>query len=60
MNVPKSGMGRLQTRVEDYDYNECDRSLADQLIHWLDNEGIISDILRKVSALEDIDDATSE
>ena len=29
-------------------------------IHGLDDEGMISEILRKVSALEDINDATSE
>ena len=54
------GMGRLQTKAVDNDYIECDRRLTEQFIHRLDDKGMISEILREVSMLEDIDDTTSE
>ena len=50
----------MQTKAADCDYNKYDRILTEQFIHGLDNEGIIIEILREVSLLEDIDEATSE
>ena len=48
-------MGKLQTKAMECDYTEYDRALTEQLIHDLGDEGMISEILREVSALEDID-----
>ena len=59
MNLPKSGWTDCKQRQQT-DYNEYDRRLNYAFIHGLDDEGMISEILRKVSVLEDIDDATSE
>ena len=42
------------------DYDEYDRRITEQFIHVLDDEGMVSQILREVSVLEDINDATSE
>ena len=53
-------MDRLRTVAANCDYCKCDRRLTKQFIQGLDNEGMISEILREVSALENIDDATSE
>ena len=53
-------MGRLLTRAADCDYNKYDRRLAEQYTHGLEDEGIMSKILREVSALENIVDNTSE
>ena len=53
-------MGRSETKAADCDYNEYDRRLNKQFIHGLGNEGMISEIVREVSASESIDDATSE
>ena len=53
-------MGRLQTKAADCDCGKYDRRLMEQFIHELDNEGMISEIVRKVSALEDMDETTSE
>ena len=47
-------MGKLWTNVAECDYKEYARKLMEQSIHWLDTEGMISEILREVSALEDI------
>ena len=52
-------MGRLQTKATDCDYNEYDRRLTEQFINGLDND-MISEILREVLTLEDINHATSE
>ena len=59
MNLPKSGWVDCQKAVdcEDNNYNS---GLTEQFIHRLYYEGIISEILREVSAPEDIDDTTSE
>ena len=38
--------GRLQTKAGDCGYNEYWRSVAEQLIHGLDDEGIISEVPR--------------
>ena len=53
-------MGRLQTKTAGCDYNEYDRKLTEKFIHGLDDEGIISKILREVSVLECIDVVSSE
>ena len=50
----------MQAKVADCDYNEYDRRLTEQFIQGLDNEGMISEILREVSTLKDIDNAISE
>ena len=54
------GMGRLQTDVEGCDYKVYDGRLTEHFIFGLDDEGMISEILREVSAVEDINDAKSE
>ena len=53
-------MGRLWSKATDCNYKEYVRLLTDQFIHGLDNEVMISEILRKVSPLEDIDDIMSK
>ena len=53
-------MDRLRTKAADCDYSDYDRGLTEQFIDGLDNEGMISEILREVSAQEDIDDTTSK
>ena len=53
-------MGRLQTKEADCDYNEYNRKLTKQFKHGLDDECVISEILREVSALENIDNTTTE
>ena len=53
-------MTRLQTKVADFDYSKYDRSLTEELIHQLDNKGMINEILRKVSAQEDTDDTMGD
>ena len=45
----------MQTKAAEYD-----RTLIKQFIHGLGEEGMISEILREVSALEDSDDTTSK
>ena len=47
-------------KAADCDYCKCDRRLVKQFIYGLDSEGMISEILRQVSVLEEIDDGTSE
>ena len=53
-------MVRLWTKTTDCNYNEYDRRLARLFIHGLDDEGLISKLLREVLALENIDEPTSE
>ena len=53
-------MGRLQTKVVECDYKGYDRKMIEQFIQGLDDKGMISKILREVSVLEDINDATSK
>ena len=50
----------MQTKAADCEYNKYDRRLTEQFIHGLDDEGMISEILREVSALENINDTTSK
>ena len=38
-------MGRLQTKATKCDYKEDDRELREQFIHWLHDEGMMSEIL---------------
>ena len=42
------------------DYKQYDRKLTKKFIHGLENEGMISGILREVSPLDDINDASSK
>ena len=51
-------MGRLPTRPADCEYNEYDRRLTEQFIHWLHEEDITGEILREMLALENTDDTT--
>ena len=53
-------MERLQTRAAECEYSVYDTRLTEQFIHGLDNEGKISEILREISALENIDYITTE
>ena len=53
-------MGWLLAKAAACAYNEYDRRLTEQFIHWLDDEDMISEIIGKISALEYINDATSE
>ena len=47
-------MGKLQTKAAECDYKEYDKELMKKFIHGLDSEGMITEILREVSVLEDI------
>ena len=47
-------------KAADCEYHEYDRRLTKQFIYELDNEGMIGEILRKITTLEDTDYATSE
>ena len=42
------------------DYSKDDRRLTEKSIQGLDDKGMLSEILREVIVLEDIDDTTSE
>ena len=42
-------MGRLQEKVKEYDYKEYSKVLMELFIHRLHEEGMISEILKKVS-----------
>ena len=53
-------MGRFHTKITDCEYREYDRRLTEQFIHVLDDGVIIGEILRKLKALEDIIEATSD
>ena len=53
-------MGRLHTMPAECYYKEYERKLTEQFIHGLDDKGMISEILREASVLEDINCATSE
>ena len=53
-------MYRLWTMTAECEQKECDRLLTEQSINGLDYEGMISEILMKVSTLEVIEDAASE
>ena len=50
-------MSRLQIQTKAMEYDRC---LTEQFIGWLNDEGMSSEILRKTTTLEDIEDATSE
>ena len=53
-------MDRLWINAADYDYDEYDRRQAEKFIQTLYDKGMIREVLREVSALEKIDDTTSE
>ena len=53
-------MGRLQAKVAECENKEHNSLLTEQFINGLDDEGMINEIQREVSTLEDIEDATSE
>ena len=47
-------------KAADYHCKEYDRKLTEQFIHGLEDEGMISEILREVSVLDHINYATYE
>ena len=53
-------MERVWTKQQNVKYNKYVRLLTEQFISGQNNDGIISDTLREIAALEDIVDATSE
>ena len=52
-------MDRFHTKASDCEYHEYDQRLIEQFIHWLDNEVMEGEILRELTALKDINEATS-
>ena len=53
-------MGKLYTKVSDYEYHEYDWRLTEQSILRLDDEVIIEEILRELTTLKDINDTTTD
>ena len=53
-------MGKLHAKAVECDYKEYNRELKEQLIYGLDKEGMVSEVFREVSAVEDINDVTSK
>ena len=51
---------RLQKKSAEYDYNEHDRKITEKFSHGLHNKGMINEILREGSVVEDINDTPSE
>ena len=60
MNLAKSGLASCKQRQQTVAYNKYDRRPTEQFIHGLDDEGMISEILREVSMVEDSNNTTSE
>ena len=52
--------GQIANKGTRVTVNGSDRRLAEQFIYGLSDEGMISEILREASGLEDINDATGE
>ena len=52
--------GQVVGKGNRIDYKEYDRELMEQFMHGLEDEGMISEILRELPVLEDINDVTSE
>ena len=42
-------MGRLKISATEYNYNDIDRHLKEQLIHVLDDNGIMVEIIRELT-----------
>ena len=53
-------MGRLQRKVKECEYKKYDRLVIEQFINWLGDEGMISEVLREVLTLKDMEDTTGE
>ena len=53
-------MGRLQTKVPVHEYREPSRLLTHQFIGGLNNNDMTDKILREVTTLENMEEATSE
>ena len=53
-------MGKLKKQAAECDCKEYDRELIEQFMHGLGNGGMISEILRETSVMEDINYVTSE
>ena len=52
--------GQIVNKGWQTEYHKYDRQLTEQFFHGLHNKVIIGEILRKLTELEDIDDATSK
>ena len=53
-------MGRLHLNALDLESHAYNQRLTEKSIHWLDDEVMIGEILRKLTALRDINEATSK
>ena len=51
---------QIVAKIVEYDHTDYDRSLTGQFIHRPGDKGMMCKIFRKVSAVERIEDATSE
>ena len=52
--------GWLRTKEMECQYKTYDRFLTEQFISWLNDDGMINEILKEVATLEDIGNTTSE
>ena len=53
-------MGRLHTEAADCEYHEYNQRLTEQFTYGLDDEVMIGEILRELTTLKDINEATSD
>ena len=53
-------MGRLYIKATGYKYKEYDRRLKRQFINGLDNESIIVEIIKELTALKDTSDMSNK
>ena len=59
-SLPRNGQAGNKQRWQESEYKEYNRLLTEQFLNGPDNEGMINEILRKVSTWEGIDDATGK
>ena len=62
INRPESAqewMDRLHKKASDFEYHQYNQGLIEQFFHWLDNKSMIGEILMALTALKDINEATS-
>ena len=60
MSLPKNGWADCKQMLQTVPIMNVMEDLTEQFIQGLDNEGTISNILKEVSALDDINDSTNE
>ena len=53
-------MRRLRISVAECSYKEVDRQLKEQLVHGLNDNDMITEIIYKLTAMEDMSIVTSE